>query len=156
MLKIFCTFEELILDLSNQGYKILVIGKGWEKSYLRNNKSIKIVNPEYKDKNNYLNQCKVFLNLSLLEGGPVTVLEALASGCAVISKDSGLAVDLSLDFPESFFIIPNIFNKNMLAIYISKIFKEYNLNPSKTEKELLIQKYSFKCLSSIILKNINI
>ena len=148
--------EELILELSNRGYRILAIGKGWEKSLLRNNKSIKIVNPEYKNKNKYLNQCKVFLNLSLLEGGPVTVVEALASGCAVISKDNGLAVDLSLDFPKSFFIIPNIFNKIILAKYISKIFKKYTSNSFKIEREVLIKKYSFKFLSGIIHKNINI
>ncbi len=148
--------EDILLELSSRNYKILVLGKDWDKSFLAGNQNIKLINPTYNEKNFFLNNSKVFLNLSLLEGGPVTVLEALASGCSVISKDNGLSVDLSIDFKDRFFIIRNILNKDKLTSKIEEIYKNLSTSKSIFNSELLISKYSFESLSKLILKTIDI
>ena len=51
-----------------------------------NNINIEIENNDYFNKNKILNNAKIFLNLSLIEGGPVTIIEAIASGCKVIQR----------------------------------------------------------------------
>tara|TARA_A100001388_G_scaffold276495_1_gene264423 strand:+ start:2540 stop:3721 length:1182 start_codon:yes stop_codon:yes gene_type:complete len=147
--------QDIILELINRNYKILVIGEGWNKSFIEGNSNIKIINPGYSTKNKFLNNCKVFLNLSLLEGGPVTILEALAAGCSIISKDNGLSIDLSIDFPKNLFIIKNIFNKYILTNEIEKIYKNLSINDSNFNRELLVKKYSFKSLANQIIKNID-
>lgn len=148
--------EDILLELSKRNYKILVLGKDWDKSLLEGNKNIKIINPVYREKNIFLNKSKVFLNLSLLEGGPVTVLEALAAGCFVISKDNGLSVDLSIDFQDKFFIIKNILNKDNLTSKIEEIYRHLSTKKSISKSELLFSKYSFESLSNLILKTIDI
>ena len=79
---------------------MLIIGEGWNNSLLSNNKNIDIVNCSYREKNNFLNECKTFLNLSLIEGGPVTLLEAIAAGCNCISKNNGFSCDIAIEFPQ--------------------------------------------------------
>jgi len=52
------------------------------------------VEAEYRDYPKYYNQMKVFLSLSRLEGGPISLIEAMMCGCYVIATDTGFARDI--------------------------------------------------------------
>lgn len=148
--------HDLIAKLSSENYKILIMGENWDLSLLKANNKIHIVNPIYKEKPALLNDCKFFLNLSLIEGGPVTLLEALACGCMSISKDNGFSNQVSIDIPEKSFNIKNITSSDEISSEIIKIFEskkeEFNNNFSK----ILEKNYSFKYLSKKIVKSLNL
>ena len=109
------------------------------------------------EKNEALNDCKTFLNLSLIEGGPVTLLEAVASGCNTISKDNGIANDINLDFPERCFNIKNILSSENLSKAIIKIYKIHlkNKNNNHSYSET-INSYSFGHLGKKIIEVLEI
>ena len=148
--------HETIIKLAHNGYKILILGEGWDKSLLSNNSNIEIEKVVYSKKNKLLNDAKIFLNLSLLEGGPVTMIEAIAAGCKIITKDNGIAYNLSLDFPEMCFKINNIISASDLSRKIIEIYNKENNDIKNDYSKTLKGKYSFKSLSRKIIKNIEI
>ncbi len=148
--------HDLIAKLSSDNYKILIMGENWDFSLLEANNKIHIVNPIYKEKPALLNDCKFFLNLSLIEGGPVTLLEALACGCMTISKDNGYANQISIDMPEKCFNIKNIISADELSSEIIKIFESKKEEFNHKLSPILEKNYSFKYLSKKIVKSLNL
>ena len=138
---------EVIRNLASKGYKIMLLGDNWEYSKFINIKNITINSPSYTKKNYFINQCKCFINLSILEGGPVTILEALASGCLCISKNCGIAHQLSNDFKESFFLIENYISPQKLTNVIEEYYLEKIKDHSISKNIEKIKKYSFNNLS---------
>ena len=106
--------------LALKGFKVIIIGDNWDKSLLSNNINIEIENNDYFNKNKILNNAKIFLNLSLIEGGPVTIIEAIASGCKVITKDNGNGYNLSLIFQV---YVSELKILCVLKIYLRKLSK---------------------------------
>ena len=157
-----CTNEEYSYALSLQSdcvpdFKIMIIGHGWDNSLLKNHRNIFINNCSYKEKNEALNNCKIFLNLSLIEGGPVTLLEAIASGCNSISKDNGIAYDINLDFPKKCFNIKNILSSQNLSKEIIDIYLKHLKNENKNLANLkILHSYSFEYLGKRLVKILEI
>ena len=132
----------------------MIIGEGWDNSLLSKNKNIEIINCPYREKNKQLNQCKTFLNLSLIEGGPVTLLEAIASGCNSISKDNGFSCDIAIDFPNKCKTIKNIVSSDQLSQEIINLHKNFvNEKPINSKA---LNSYSFSSLGNKIIKTLNI
>lgn len=145
---------ETLSILAFKGYKILIIGDNWEKSFLENHNNITIRKINYLDKSSLLNNCKFFLNLSLIEGGPVTILEAIASGCKVITKDNGNSYDITLDIPDICFGIKNILSAEEISSKIINIFDD-NQNTIKKESLKNLEKfYSYEVLGKKIIETI--
>ena len=144
---------ETIKELASKGFKVMLLGDNWN-SYNFASENIKIHSPSYEEKSFYINQCKCYLNLSLLEGGPVTLLESLACGCFCITKNSGLAHQLSEDFKENCKLIKNYMNKITLTNEIIKNYSSFlEKSISKSNEYLELKKYTYENLS-IKLKNI--
>ncbi len=144
---------EVIKELASKGFKVLLLGDNW--NYFKfTSSNIVIHNPSYKEKSFYINQCKCYLNISILEGGPVTLLESLACGCFCITKNCGLAHQLSEDFKENCKLIKNYSNKTTLTNEIIKNYFSYFENYScESTNSLELNEYTYKNLS-IKLKNI--
>ena len=149
--------HDVISKIAQQNYKIMIIGDGWHNSLLQKNRNIFINNCSYKEKNKVLNDCKIFLNLSLIEGGPVTLLEAIASGCNTISKDNGISNDINLDFPKNCFNIKNILSSQDLSKTIIDIYLNHlkNENNNLYNSEILYS-YSFEYLGKRLVKVLEI
>ena len=146
--------HETITILASKNFKIMLLGKGWEESLLYKSPNIEIKDATYKEKHNLLNDCKIFLNLSLLEGGPVTILEALACGCNIISKDNGNAFDISQDIPNKIFLLKNSVSPKKVSQKIIQYYETLNNESNKNYTKILKEKYSFSSLGKIITKNI--
>ena len=146
--------HETITILASKNFKIMLLGKGWEESLLYRSPNIVIKDITYKEKQNLLNDCKTFLNLSLIEGGPVTILEALVCGCNIISKDNGNAFDISKDIPEKIFLLKNFVSPKKISKQIIQYHKTFNNVPNKSYTKILKENYSFSSLGKIITKNI--
>ena len=138
---------EIIKKLSSKGYKLMILGDNWEKCNVIS-KNIKIFSPSYKDKSHYLNQCKCFINISILEGGPVTLLESISCGCFSITKNCGLGHQLSENFNEICRLIPNHTNPENLTNEIIKIYDSFFESEKEAEFDSLkLQKYTYKGIS---------
>ena len=146
--------SETLSMLANLGFKILIIGESWDQSPLNLQNNITVKTPNYRDKNKWLNDCKIFLNLSLMEGGPVTIIEALASGCKVLSKDNGNAFEISKDIPDNFFTIKNFSSPSELSQRIIKIYDENKINGFPNIEDYLRNNYSFNALAKIIISKV--
>jgi len=143
--------SNLVKELSFS-YTVLIIGEGWEYSDLTSSGNICIVNPSYPNKFKWLTQAKLFISFSLIEGGPVSLLEAIASGCKVLGYNTGLMAQMAHDFPERVFSIPVSSDP---AIAIAKVHWVLDQLPSPTrdvnrDYDKLLRKYSFKSLTRIL------
>ena len=147
--------KDILLELAQRDYKILLLGEGWESTFLTECKNIKIANPKYKEKNKFLNKSKFFLNLSLIEGGPVTILEAIASGCIVLSKDNGFSIDIKNNLPNSLFLLDNSFNSKYLVDRIEKVYKSHKLK-NQIDNSEIYKNYSFKSLAYKIINTLDL
>jgi len=82
-------FEFIIKEFKNSDYIIDLVGEGSQKEYLmslafKNNVKINFFGRlENEELNNMYQKYKYFINASLFEGNPKTVLEALSNGCIV-------------------------------------------------------------------------
>lgn len=144
--------EYLACKFSFEGFKVLLIGKGWNESSSISSSKCKYMNIKYEEKSEFLSKVKIFLNLSSYEGGPVTVLEAASSGCNIISRDVGITFDLSCDISNCYLINDSDnyaeWYKRILEIkenlkLITQTEYENNLN-------ILETKYEFNALAKVI------
>jgi glycosyltransferase involved in cell wall biosynthesis len=102
----------LVLHLSAHN-KVLLIGKGFRLSefspLLETTKNFDYVEAEYSSFKMQYNRMKVFVSLSRLEGGPISLLEAMMCGCVPVATNTGFATDL-IEHQVNGFIVQNYDN----------------------------------------------
>jgi glycosyltransferase involved in cell wall biosynthesis len=85
----------LAKELAKLGLTVAILGKGWEKC---NDKlfldSVELFHVSHEYYPSIYNRSKLFVNVSLQEGGPVSWLEAMACGCLTLSNPTGFALEL--------------------------------------------------------------
>ncbi|WRQ44948.1 glycosyltransferase family 4 protein [Rhodobacterales bacterium FZCC0083] len=84
-------YRKLIESAPN--LKFLFIGKGWDIFSEYSNVEVKDIS--YDEYPSYYARCKSLLSLSIVEGGPLCILEALACGLPVIMSETGYYKELS-------------------------------------------------------------
>ncbi len=87
---------ELVRALKD--WKFVLLGRGWER-FIQNNALNKESNFEYlnfdkESRNHFFPRGRIFLSVSILEGGPIPLLEAIYCGMCPIVSDTGFARDL--------------------------------------------------------------
>ena len=78
-------------------YKFVIHGRNWEsfnQGSLQSLPNLKIIEFDYSLQGNLLRNASALISVAQNEGGPISILEALASGTPVISSDTGFAKDL--------------------------------------------------------------
>jgi len=93
-------FIEVVKLLKEQGYDILVFLTGPARGYVKQELrkiNVKFIHKYFENQNDLLN-CYHVLNLYLItsreEGGPMGLMEAMASGVPVVSTPVGMSIDL--------------------------------------------------------------
>ena len=79
-------------------WKFILLGRGWE-NFLNETALLSEPNFEYlafnkQSRNEKFPRSKVFLSTSILEGGPIPLLEAMFSGMFPVVSNTGFAIDL--------------------------------------------------------------
>jgi glycosyltransferase involved in cell wall biosynthesis len=77
---------------NNPDIKFIINGDGWQKTIneeARNLKNVSVTDFDFKNHPNAMRMASAVLTLSLIEGGPYPVLEALASGTPVVATPTG-------------------------------------------------------------------
>jgi len=141
--------------LANSELNVCILGEGWEKiSYSLNNK-IKVLNVEYDQYPNIYQNSKVYCNPSLVEGGPLSLIEAFSSGCIILTSPIGLCFNLCLDDKLSL-LIPfdkdEDYWKNNIMNYLGKNIDSYKKILLTRNKK--IERSYFKNLSKELEENI--
>ena len=99
---------EFIIKLSKKlvqkGLKVCILGQGWETIRGSLDSRIILKNIKFKKYNSLYRDSKIFCNCSLLEGGPISLIEAYASGCLILSTPVGLYFDLCLEDQLSYLL----------------------------------------------------
>ena len=132
---------DLILKISKRlvekGFKVCILGEGWESLKSSIDSRIILKNIEFKKYNILYNNSKIFCNCSLVEGGPISLIEAYASGCLILSTPVGLFFNLCIDDKLSYLVS---FDKNE-NYWLKKIIKILN---NKVEKKIFEEVLSLR------------
>ena len=139
--------------LRQKGYKVLVMGKNWdENEQLFKFQTLDIKHSEYPD---IYNRSKIYISTSLQEGGPVSWIEAMASGCYTLSHQTGFASELRNKELMSF-ILPYSAKFNLWFESCNEIFENYKELSEQDYKarELFLEKFRFKNLAKALEKKL--
>ncbi len=81
---------------SNTDIDFVIHGKNLDffRNYEKRNHNLKLIEWKIALQPKLMRDAGVFMNLSLLEGGPISILEALSVGTPVIATDTGFAKEL--------------------------------------------------------------
>ena len=83
--------------LAKSNFKVCIMGDGWNQIRSNISKEIFLVNPPYKDYGFIYRNSKIYCNPSLVEGGPLSLVEAFSSGCIIFTTPVGLSFNLCVD-----------------------------------------------------------
>ena len=70
--------------LAKYNFKVCIMGDGWNQIRSHISKEIFLVNPPYNDYGLIYRNSKIYCNPSLVEGGPISLVEAFSSGCIIL------------------------------------------------------------------------
>ena len=97
---------EFIVNLSNifsdLNYNVCILGDGWNQLKNSLSRKVSVLEIGYEEYGNIYQNSKIYCNPSLVEGGPLSLIEAFASGCIIFTTPVGLSFNLCLDDDLSF------------------------------------------------------
>ena len=103
-------------------YQFMLIGRNWEKfslfEYLMQNGNLIYKQITYKEYPYYYAKMDVFLSTSYLEGGPIPVLESMASNCFPVVSDTGFASDIIQHGKNGFLFDPSASFEEVIDLII--------------------------------------
>lgn len=115
---------------SNIDVNFIIHGKNLSLfSSIEDHTNLKLVNWDKQLQPILMREARLFLSLSTLEGGPISILEALASGTPVVATDTGIARDVVKSSCGS--VIPLDFNINDLRAEIKRWMEYSYMNEAK-------------------------
>ncbi|WP_322757187.1 glycosyltransferase [Synechococcus sp. CBW1107] len=85
---------QLANELSARSKTVAIVGPGWKHAYDLLPRSTLLLEPRHEEYAKIYRRSKIFLTLSRQEGGPVSWLEAMASGCITVSSATGFPAEL--------------------------------------------------------------
>ena len=91
--KRFALVCELAGLLHGQGLRVVVLGSGWQGCEYPLPSAVEVRDVPHGDYGAIYRQARLVCSVSAQEGGPVSFLEGLASGCLMLSVPTGFAAD---------------------------------------------------------------
>ena len=125
-------------------WNFVALGRGWEAYILKQNLAEK-QNFEYHEFNkenrqNYFTKAKIFLSLSIKEGGPVPLIEAMYLGATPVSTSVGFAPDLIKNNVNGILLDVEPSAEDVVAAIIKA--ERLNSNPSKSVEFLTWDRFA--------------
>jgi glycosyltransferase involved in cell wall biosynthesis len=138
--------SQVIID--NPQIEFVIHGNGWEKYLLlphRNLQNLVIIPFSLKKNPELLREATLLLSLSKLEGGPIPVLEALASGTPVLATDTGFSRDVINETNGR--VLPVDADVNLISEHLNSLL---NLKSKLWNRDLLDGNYTWANLGKAI------
>lgn len=129
----------------------VIHGKNWEifsPEFLKFSGNLKRLDFDLRMQAELIREASLYVSLSLVEGGPYPVLEALASGTPVLATDTGFCGEFINS--TNGMLLPN---RPDLEEVIAAIRETYKLKDSTWNQDLLQGKWQWKDLGNLIYKN---
>ena len=86
--------RDVVYKLIEARIPVIIIGPGWRNFITIKSPYLSIIETEYTNYPYFYNLMKVFVSLSIHEGGPLPLLESMACGCYPIVTSTGNAFDV--------------------------------------------------------------
>lgn len=152
-----------IIDLANilssLNLKVAILGEGWDTVRDLLNYNIELLDIEFKNYNSIYQNSKIYCNPSLVEGGPISLIEAFSSGCIILTTPVGLSFNLFKDNDQMFLMMPFesdlTYWKNKIVYILNKDFSHRDYLEIIDERSLKIQESTFPNLASKLEQYIN-
>ncbi|MGC6482625.1 MAG: glycosyltransferase [Synechococcus sp.] len=89
---------ELVRLLSEQRLRVVLLGRGWQACEYALPAAVETIDVAHSAYGAFYRQARLVCSVSAKEGGPVSFLEGLASGCLMLSVATGFAADFACGF----------------------------------------------------------
>ena len=139
--------KDVALSLANSGIPVIVLGPNWDQLFDRNHQNILLLNTRYANYPPIYNLMKIFVSLSIHEGGPLPVLESMCCGAYPIVTNTGFAFDVLNNFSYSDLIDPFIDSDKVCNLIKDRFFADYW---DKQSIRKHASKFSFKSLANLM------
>jgi len=146
--KNYALVKEVVLSLADDGIPVLVLGPGWNELFTEKHSKISLITADYKDYPAIYNMMKIFVSLSIHEGGPLPVLESMCCGAYPIVTNTGFAFDVIRPIVDGTLVDP-FRSCDYYSMLIKQKFLSDSWDPYAMRERASL--YSFKALASKIL-----
>ena len=136
-------------NLAESGIPVVILGPGWQQIFTKPHPLISLINTKYSNYPLVYNLMKVFVSLSIHEGGPLPVLESMCCGAYPIITNTGFAFDVLKAFQHGDLIDP-FYSTSYLTDLISKRFYADSWDKHNIREHA--SQFSFDKLASKILR----
>ena len=92
--KNYTKIKKVAYNLADSGIPVVILGPGWNKLFTSSHPLISLITTKYPNYPLVYNLMKVFVSLSIHEGGPLPVLESMCCGAYPIITNTGFAFDV--------------------------------------------------------------
>ncbi len=152
---------EFIINLSNllseMDYKVCILGKDWGAKKDSLSKKVNIHEIPFNEYSQYYRNSKIYCNPSLCEGGPISLIEAYASGCIIYTTPVGFSFNYCLDDHLSF-LMPFESKENLWKINLintlDKIYNDIFFEEIIDKRYEKINESTFASLSKVLETNL--
>ena len=86
--------RDVVYKLIEERIPVIIVGPGWRQFITKKSPYLSIIETDYTNYPYFYNLMKVFVSLSIHEGGPLPLLESMACGCYPIVTSTGNAFDV--------------------------------------------------------------
>ncbi len=156
--------EELINMHHQDKFKLVISGEGWSDFALQcREKGFEVIDVGFVSDENMpslYRSLDVYLMLSDVEGGPVTIIEAMASNCIVLSTNIGLSRDILVDGQNAIIVdgdnSSEIAEKLLFCLYNKEEINRIKQNAFGYVKKYMTFDHTFKHLDTVYDKQISI
>ena len=135
----------IIKKLSHRNF--ILLGKNWEQyknfNELKSLENLKYIQASYKEYPSYYAMMDVFVSPAVLEGGPIPLIESMASNVVPVASRTGFAPDLITD-GENGYLFNTDAEEDEICSLIEKAFA------LKTNIRSTVEKYTWERFSKQI------
>lgn len=145
--------KELALKLADSQIPVVVLGPGWDNLFGKRADShpyLALVQAKYSIYPYIYNMMKVFVSLSVHEGGPFPLLESMCCGVYPVATNTGFAFDVLRDHKDGVLIDPFRDVGAYYDIIVDKYYSECWDSFSLRERA---SSFSFKALAALVYQN---
>ena len=131
------------------GYTVAILGSGWRERFKHSSSSLKIFELPHHESPSIYRNSKLLLGLSLFEGGPVSWLEAMASGCLTLSCPSGFPLDHINSESGSYLLSPRPSKEEVISIanQLLECYSCVGIRSMQDRRKKFLSLSTFKCLA---------
>ena len=140
--------RDIAYSLAESDIPVIILGPNWGQLFNRSHKNLILLSAKYTQYPYIYNLMRIFVSLSIHEGGPLPLLESMCCGSYPIVTNTGFAFDVLKDCRFGELISPFQDNESILNLIKSRFSNPtWNINSIRSHSS----RFSFDALAKAIL-----